>query len=62
MKDGEYILGEFPLGAVVRVAENHDLPAVRLGQPLENLKSEAGKPVPVGNHNPELIPAMKSLQ
>ena len=62
MKDGENILGEFPLGAVIRVAENQDLPAVGLGKPLENLKSEAGKSIPVGNHNLEFIAAVKSLQ
>ena len=62
MKDGEKILGEFQFGAVVCVAENQDRPAVGFGKPLENLKSEAGKSMPVGNHNLEFIAAVKSLQ
>ena len=62
MKDGEYILCEFPLEAVVRVAENQDRPAVRFGKPLENPKSEAGEPVPVGNHNAQFIPVMTWLR
>jgi hypothetical protein len=55
VKDGENILGEFLLGAVVPVVENHEFPTVALGHPLDDLESEAGQPVPVGNHNAELI-------
>ena len=53
------ILGEFLLGAVIRVVENHDPAAVLFGKPLDELESE---PVSVGNHNSELIASVKSLQ
>ena len=33
-----------------------------LNQPLDEFKPESGKPVPVGNHKSELIPAVKPLQ
>ena len=33
-----------------------------LGQPLDEFKPESGEPVPVGNHNSELISAVKSFQ
>ena len=62
MQDGENILGEFLFGAVIRVVENHDPAAVLFGKPLDELKSKPGKPVSVGNHNSELIAAVKSLQ
>ena len=62
VQDGENILGEFLFGAVIRVAENHDPTAVLFGKPLDKLESEPCKPVPVGNHNEELIAALKSLQ
>ena len=59
VQDGENILGEFLLGAVIRVVENHDPAAVLFGKPLDELGSE---PVSVGNHNSELIASVKSLQ
>ena len=59
VQDGENILGEFLLGAVIRVVENHDPAAVLFGKPLDELESE---PVSVGNHNSELIASVKSLQ
>ncbi len=62
MEYGENILGEFLLGAVVRVVENHDPTAVLLGKPLDKLEPEPCEPVSMGNHNPELIAAVKSLQ
>ena len=62
MEDGENILGEFLLGAVIRVAENHDFAAVLLGHPLDEFKAEPGEAVLVGNHNAELIAAMELLQ
>ena len=62
VQDGENILGKFLLGAVIRVAENHDLAAVLLGHPPDEVEPEPGEPVPVGNHNTELIAAMESLQ
>ena len=62
MEDGENILGEFPLGAVVLVVENHDPAAVLFGKPLNELEPEPGESVSVGNHNSELIAAVKSLQ
>ena len=62
VQDGENILGEFLFGAVIRVAENHDLAPVLLGQPLDEVKPEPRQAVPVGNHNAELIAAMESLQ
>jgi hypothetical protein len=58
VKDGENILGEFLLGAVVLVAENHEFSTVALDHPLDDLESEAGQPVPVGNHSSELIAAV----
>ena len=58
MDDGENILGEFPLGAVFLLTENQDAAVVLLGQPLDKLESEPGKPIPVGNHNRELISAV----
>ena len=33
-----------------------------LDQPLDEFKPESGEPVPMGNHNLELISAVKSLQ
>ena len=62
MQDGENILREFLLGAVVFVTENHDASAVLLGQPLDKLESEPGESVFVGNHNAELIASVKTLQ
>jgi hypothetical protein len=62
VEDGENILGEFLFGAVVRVVENHDPAAVLLGKPLNKLEPESGEPVSMGNHNSELIAAVKSLQ
>ena len=60
VQDGENILGKFLLGAVIRVAENHDLAAVLLGHPPDEVEPGPGEPVPVGNHNTELIAAMES--
>ena len=51
MEDGENILGEFLLGAVIRVVQNQDLAAVLLGHPLDEFKAEPGEAVSVGNHN-----------
>ncbi len=62
MEDGENILGEFLFGAVILVVENHDPAAVLLGKPLDELESEPGEPVSMGNHNAELIAAVKPLQ
>ena len=62
VQDGENILGKSLLGAVIRVAENHGLAAVLLGHPPDEVEPEPGEPVPVGNHNTELIAAMESLQ
>ena len=62
VEDGENILGEFLFGAVIRVVENQDPAAVLFGKPLDELESEPGKPVSMGNHNSELIAAVKSLQ
>ena len=55
MEDGENILGEFLLGAVIRVVQNQDLAAVLLGHPLDEFKAEPSEAVSVGNHNLELI-------
>ena len=54
MQDGENILGEFLLGAVIVSAENHDLPAVSLNLPPDEVESKWGKAVFVGNHKTEL--------
>ena len=62
MEDGENILGEFLVGAVIRVVQNQDLAAVLLGHPLDEFKAEPGEAVSVGNHNLELIAAMESFQ
>ena len=62
MEDGENILGEFLLGAVILVVENQDVAAVLLGHPLDEFKAEPGDAVSVGNHNCELISAMESVQ
>ena len=62
LQDGENILGDFLFWAVIRVVENHDPTAVLFGKPLDELESEPGQPVSVGNHNPELIASVKSLQ
>ena len=62
VQDRENILGEFRFGAVIRVAENHDLAAVLLRHPPDEFEPEPGEPVSVGNHNAELIAAMESLQ
>ena len=55
-------MGEFLFGAVIRVVENQDPAAVLFGKPLDELESEPGKPVSMGNHNSELIASVKSLQ
>ena len=55
MQDGENILGEFLLGAVIRVVENHDPAAVLFGKPLDELESE---PVSVGWTLPKAPEAM----
>ena len=62
VEDDENILSEFLFGAVIRVVENHDPAAVLFGKPLDELESEPGKPVSMGNHNLELIASVKSLQ
>ena len=62
VQDGENILGELLFGAVIRVVENHDLAAVLFGNPLDELESEPGQPVSVGNHNCELIAPVWAFQ
>ena len=42
--------------------KGHDLAAVLLGHPPDEVEPGPGEPVPVGNHNTELIAAMESLQ
>jgi hypothetical protein len=60
MQDGENILREFLLGAVVRLSENHDFPAVTLAldEPFDEFETEPGESVAVGNHKAEFISAM----
>ena len=62
MQDGENILGEFLLGAVIISVENHDLSTISLNLPFDEVEPESGKPVPVGNHKPELISAVQPFQ
>ena len=62
MQDGENILGEFLLGAVTVSSENHDLSAVSLNLPFDEVEPEPGKAVLVGNHKPELISAVQPFQ
>ena len=40
--------------------KGHDLAAVLLGHPPDEVEPGPGEPVPVGNHNTELIAAMES--
>ena len=62
MQDGENILGEFLLGAVIVTAENQDFSAVSFNLPPDEVKSESGKPVLVGNHKLELISSVQPFQ
>ena len=62
VENGGNILGEFLFGAVFLLTENHDFTTVSLDKPDNKLESEAGKPIPVGNHKFELISAVKSFQ
>ena len=58
VENGQNSFGEFPFGAVFSLTENQDAAAVLLRQPLDELKSEPGKSILVGNHNRELIAAV----
>ena len=62
MEDGENILGEFLLGAVIVSAENHDLAAVSLNLPPDEVESKSRKAVFVGNHKTELSSSVQSFQ
>ena len=54
MQDGENILGELLLRAVIVSAENHDFAAVSLNLPPDKVESKSCKAVFVGNHKTEL--------
>ena len=57
------VLGKFKVRTgVLRWAENHDFATVTLDDPFDEVKTEAGKPVTVGNHKSELISAQRSFQ
>ena len=59
---GEQVFGKLGLGASHAWIENQDFAAVSLNEVTEQVEAEPGKPIPVGNHKFELVPAQKSFQ
>jgi hypothetical protein len=62
MEDGKQILGKFGFGASHSWIENQQLPAVLFKEEAEQVEAEPGKPIPMGNHKPELISAQEAFQ
>ena len=62
MHDRQQVLGELVLGRLMLVVENHELDALPLEEPLDELESESAESVGVGNGNRAYSPLQRSFQ
>jgi len=59
---GEQVFGKLCWGTTHSCIENQEFAAVSLNKEAEEVESEPGKPIPMGNHKLELVSAQKSFQ